>query len=70
MISHIRLSRIGHPRATLWAMALLALVFLALGLWAEAYLPGMGAVDTQINDFETLGSITWVKQLFVAYNPF
>jgi hypothetical protein len=51
-------------------MALLALVFLALGLWAEAYLPGMGAVDTQINDFETLGSITWVKQLFVAYNLF
>ena len=70
MISNMRLSRIGHPRATLWAIALLALVFLALGLWAEAYLPEMGTVDTEISNFETAGSAAWFKQLFAAYNPF
>ena len=34
-----RLSRISHPRATLWAMILLALVFLGLGLLAGAFAP-------------------------------
>ena len=32
----LRLSRITHPRATLWAMILLALVFLSFGLFAQA----------------------------------
>ncbi len=34
-----RLSRVSHPRATLWAMLLLALVFLGFGLVAEAFVP-------------------------------
>ena len=41
--TNIRLSRISHPRATGWAMALLVVVFLGFGIWAEATLP---AVDT------------------------
>ena len=40
-----RLSRISHPRATLWAMLLLALVFLCFGLVAEAYVPAGEPVD-------------------------
>jgi len=32
--NNIRLSRISHPRATLWAMALLVVVFLGFGVWA------------------------------------
>jgi len=36
-----RLSRISHPRATLWAMVLLALVFLFFGLAAQAYVPAI-----------------------------
>ena len=35
---NIRMSRISHPRATLWAMALLVVVFLAFGVLAEAAL--------------------------------
>ena len=37
--STFRLSRISNPRATLWAMILLALVFLCFGLVAQAYVP-------------------------------
>lgn len=37
--NNIRLSRISHPRATLWAMVLLIVVFLGFGVWAEATLP-------------------------------
>ena len=36
---NIRMSRISHPRATWLAIALLVVVFLAFGLWAEASLP-------------------------------
>ena len=32
----LRLSRISNPRATLWAMVLLALVFLCFGMVAQA----------------------------------
>ena len=40
MISNnLRLSRVSHPRATGWAVALLVVVFLAFGLWAEAAIP-------------------------------
>ena len=34
-----RLSRIAYPRASLWAMALLVIVFLVFGAWAQAYVP-------------------------------
>ncbi len=37
MISNnIRLSRISHPRATAWAVALRVVVFLTFGVFAEA----------------------------------
>ena len=35
----IRLSRISHPRATIWGLALVAVVFLAFGAWAEVFAP-------------------------------
>lgn len=35
----IRLSRIRHPRATIWALALMAVVFLAFGAWAGTTQP-------------------------------
>ena len=37
--SSFRLSRISYPRATLWAMIMLALVFLCFGLVAQAHVP-------------------------------
>ena len=50
-----RLSRISHPRATLWAMILLALVFLGFGLVAEAFVPAAalsasGSLDLQTGE--------------------
>jgi hypothetical protein len=36
--NNIRLSRISHPRATFWAIALLVVVFLGFGVFAEAAL--------------------------------
>jgi len=49
----LRLSRISHPRATLCAMILLALVFLFFGLVAQAYVPevewdGTASVEVQV----------------------
>jgi len=41
--NNIRLSRISHPRATFWAMALLVVVFIGFGVWAEAALPVVGS---------------------------
>lgn len=35
---NIRLSRVSHPRASLWAMLLLVVVFLGFGVVAEACL--------------------------------
>ena len=40
--SGFRLSRISYPRATLWAMILLTVVFLGFGLAAQAYVPAAG----------------------------
>ena len=39
----IRLSRISHPRATIWALALVAAVFLAFGAWTDARATGPDA---------------------------
>lgn len=40
MTTHnIRLSRITHPRATMWAALLLVIVFLGFGMVAEACQP-------------------------------
>jgi hypothetical protein len=40
IISEIRMSRLRHPRASLFAMLLLAAVFLLFGLIASALEPG------------------------------
>jgi len=40
IISEIRMSRLSHPRASLFAMLLLAAVFLLFGLVASAFEPG------------------------------
>lgn len=39
---NIRLSRVSHPRASLWAMLLLVVVFLGFGVVAEACLDTSG----------------------------
>ena len=38
-MNSIRLSRVSHPRATTWGLALVAVVFLAFGAWAEYCAP-------------------------------
>lgn len=35
---NIRLSRVSHPRGSIWAMLLLIVVFLGFGVFAEACL--------------------------------
>ena len=40
-INDMRLSRLSHPRATLVAMILLAVVFLTFGVFAQAMQPGV-----------------------------
>ena len=47
-----RLSRISHPRATLWAMILLALVFMGFGLIAEAHTTGTATTAPGSVDFK------------------
>ena len=60
----MRLSRLSHPRATLMAMALLAVVFLLFGMFASAaepdYAPALGSIDGAAT---LLGS--WVHALGV-----
>jgi hypothetical protein len=62
MISNIRLSRIGHPRATFWAMVLLAVVLLGLGLWADTYLPQMSTTNPDVINSESDNSIASSKK--------
>lgn len=49
MVSDMRLSRLTHPRATLLAMVLLAVVFLLFGMFASAvepaHVPAPGTID-------------------------
>ena len=47
-----RLSRISYPRATLWAMILLALVFLCFGLVAQAYVPATEPAPAVLDGFD------------------
>lgn len=48
-IGEMRLSRLGHPRASLFAIVLLAAVFLLFGLFASAaasnYSPAPNTID-------------------------
>ena len=54
MKDSFRLSRISHPRASLWAMALLAVVFAAFGVWAEAAVPMLETANGQVSGLELL----------------
>lgn len=65
MISNnIRLSRIYQPRATLWAMALLTIVFLGFGIWAEATLPALNASAVMLDGH--LPASGWLTQFSAA----
>lgn len=48
-VSDMRMSRLSHPRATILAMVLLAVVFLLFGLFASAvepsYAPAPNTID-------------------------
>ncbi len=57
---NIRLSRISHPRATGWAMALLVVVFLGFGIWAEATLPSSSVSAVVIE--RHMPSSAWLSQ--------
>ncbi|MCR9261106.1 MAG: hypothetical protein NXH95_15385 [Pseudomonadaceae bacterium] len=59
--NNIRLSRISHPRATFWAMALLIIVFLGFGIWAEASLPDLQAQT--LTPEAHISSQGWLAQL-------
>ena len=60
MKDSFRLSRIRHPRASVWTMALLAVVFVAFGVWAEAAMPMLESARDHGSapDLLTLGA--WV----------
>ncbi len=48
-IGEMRMSRIGHPRASLFAMILLAVVFLLFGLFASAVEPSYSPAPNTVN---------------------
>ena len=48
-IGDMRMSRLGHPRATLMAMILLAVVFLMFGIFASAVEPSHAAAPNTID---------------------
>ncbi len=54
--SGFRLSRISHPRASLWAMILLLVVFLGFGLAAQAYVPAIEPVAFEFTGLTAMGS--------------
>ncbi len=60
MKDNFRLSRISHPRASLWAMALLAVVFVAFGVWAEASVPMLETARDHGSNIDLLPISTWV----------
>jgi hypothetical protein len=64
--NNIRLSRISHPRATLWAMALLIIVFLGFGIWAEASLPGLQAQS--LTPAAHISNQGWLQQLVYVFH--
>ena len=60
MKDSFRLSRISHPRASLWAMALLAVVFAAFGVWAEAAVPMLETANEYGSALELLTFYTGI----------
>jgi hypothetical protein len=62
--TNIRLSRISHPRATVWAMALLVVVFLGFGIWAEAAMPTINTSAAMLDSVQpTTG---WLAHITAA----
>ena len=53
-IGDMRLSRLSHPRATVMAMVLLAVVFLLFGMFANAVEPAYTPAPNTINGAMTL----------------
>ena len=63
-IGDMRLSRLSHPRATILAMVLLAVVFLLFGFFASAgqvsYSPAPNTVD---------GAVSLIGKWVLAHTP-
>ncbi|TNF84240.1 MAG: hypothetical protein EP301_11020 [Gammaproteobacteria bacterium] len=53
-IGDMRMSRLSHPRASLVAMALLAVVFLLFGMFASAIEPSYSPAPNTINGAASL----------------
>lgn len=64
MANNIRLSRVSHPRATLWAIALLIIVFVGFGVLAQTSIPMDHTSSLHLGTF-TQGS-GWLAELTAA----
>ena len=65
----LRLSRITHPRATLWAMILLALVFLSFGLFAQARTIAQASTFASANTFASASTFASARMPGQANTP-
>lgn len=61
-IGDMRLSRLSHPRASLFAMILLAVVFLLFGLFASAVEPSYSPAPNTLN-----GTVSLIGDWVLAY---
>ena len=59
--TNIRLSRISHPRATVWAMGLLVVVFLGFGIWADAAMPAVNTSAVMLDSVMPSGN--WLAHI-------
>jgi len=64
-IGDIRLSRLSHPRASLFAMILLAVVFLLFGLFASAMEPSYTPAPATLN-----GTVSLIGDWVLAHTGF
>jgi hypothetical protein len=64
-IGDMRMSRLSHPRASLFAMILLAVVFLLFGLFASAVVPGYTPAPNTVN-----GAVSLIGDWMVAHAGF
>ena len=67
MTNNIRLSRISHPRATLFGFTLLIAVFVLFGIWAQIFHPEWMAVSGQPSITTQIASASgpWLQDLMV-----
>ena len=65
MMANIRLSRLSHPRATLWAVALLIIVFLGFGLFAQARMPLSASSSVYLEGFTAQAN--WLNQVTAVF---